>query len=77
MIKYKRSLLRFALAAVMLVLGISMLDNLLAGLFVLFVAVYALVSGILWLKVDMRNNGIHPSSTDPKNRKPNGSKKKS
>ncbi|NGZ76492.1 hypothetical protein [Saccharibacillus alkalitolerans] len=55
--KYKRSVLRFVLAAILLVTGILMLDNLLAGLFVLFVALYALVSGILWLRVDMRQNG--------------------
>lgn len=57
LMKYKRSVIRFVLAAIMLVTGILMLDNLVAGIFVLFVAVYALVSGILWLRVDMRPNG--------------------
>lgn len=60
--KYKRSLLRFALAALLLVTGILMLDNLAAGIFVLFVAAYSLVSGLLWLRADKRqsenpNNG--------------------
>lgn len=52
--KYKRSLLRFALAALLLVTGILMLDNLAAGIFVLFVAAYSLVSGLLWLRADKR-----------------------
>lgn len=59
--KYKRSILRFILAAIMIVTGILMLDNLVAGIFVLFVATYALVSGILWLRVDMRKNGEAPT----------------
>ncbi|OWR31982.1 hypothetical protein CDO73_05780 [Saccharibacillus sp. O23] len=60
--KYKRSLIRFALAAVMLVTGILMLDNLAAGIFVLFVAAYSLISGILWLRVDRRQNGEQKQS---------------
>ncbi len=58
--KYKRSLIRFLLAAIMFVTGIMMLDNLLAGIFVLFVGLYALVSGILWLRVDRRPQGSEP-----------------
>ena len=53
--KHKRSLFRFALAALMLVTGVMMLDsNLWAGIFVLFVAAYALTSAILWLRVERR-----------------------
>ncbi|OWA35836.1 hypothetical protein B9G55_08065 [Saccharibacillus sp. O16] len=63
--KYKRSLIRFALAALMLVTGILMLDNLVAGIFVLFVAAYSLVSGILWLRVDRRQNENPNSSGKP------------
>ncbi len=52
--KHKRSLIRFLLAAIMFVTGILMLDNLVAGIFVLFVGLYSLVSGILWLRVERR-----------------------
>ncbi|MEJ8305774.1 hypothetical protein [Saccharibacillus sacchari] len=53
--KHNRSILRFVLAILMIVVGILMSkDNLIAGIFSLAVATYALVSGILWLRVERR-----------------------
>ncbi|MCQ4087864.1 hypothetical protein [Saccharibacillus sp. JS10] len=52
--KHSRSLIRFVLAAIMILVGINMLDNLVAGIFSLVVAAYALTSGILWLRVERR-----------------------
>ncbi|MWJ30164.1 MULTISPECIES: hypothetical protein [Saccharibacillus] len=69
MMKYKRSLIRFVLAAIMFVTGILMLDNLVAGIFVLFVGVYALVSGILWLRVERRPPGTEPANVKPGTRR--------
>ncbi|MDO3409800.1 hypothetical protein QWJ34_08495 [Saccharibacillus sp. CPCC 101409] len=65
--KHKRSLFRFALAALMLVTGVVMLgSNLWAGIFVLFVAAYALTSAILWLKVERRPQEPPAATNRPK-----------
>lgn len=60
--KHNRSIIRFVLAAIMIAVGILMLkDNLIAGIFSLAVATYALVSGILWLRVERRPEGSNPN----------------
>lgn len=68
--KHNRSIIRFVLAAIMIAVGILMLkDNLIAGIFSLAVATYALVSGILWLRVERRPEGSTDLSKPRKSKK--------